>query len=58
MSKEIKEIKIKEILKNNKEYEVSIEHKENNITLVNFKLSKGMTHKEAFDFLEEIRNHI
>jgi hypothetical protein len=41
-----------------KEYEVSIEHKENNITLVNFKPTEGMTPKEAFDFLEEIRNHI
>lgn len=41
-----------------KEYGVSIEHKENNITLVNFKPTKGMTPKEAFDFLEEVRDSI
>lgn len=41
-----------------KEYEVSIEHRENNITLFNFKPTKEMTPKEAFDFLEEVRDYI
>lgn len=41
-----------------KEYGVSIEHKENNITCINFKPTKGMTPKEAFDFLEEVRDSI
>lgn len=39
-------------------FEVSIEHKENNITLVNFKPTEGMTPKEAFDFLEKVRDYI
>lgn len=41
-----------------KKYDVSIEHKEDNITLVNFKPTKGMTIEEAFDLLEEVRDDI
>ena len=41
-----------------KKYEVSIEHKDDNITLVNFKPLKEMTPKEAFDFLEELREEL
>ena len=39
-------------------YEVYIEDKENNITCVKFKATKGMTPKEAFDFIEELRDYI
>lgn len=46
------------LIEHYKEYEVSIEHKENNITCVKLKTPKGMTPKEAFDFIEEFRDSI